>query len=159
MSGTHIGKTIFIAQALPATNDEAGFAALNYTKVEGLQILPQFGVSHNNIDRSDLQSGFVQGLKGSGSGTDSTMTFHTIDGDAGQAILKTAAAAFGEGGDVSLKVVRGSGPNEAAVAGDPVVYAQGYVHSDTENQGDDSNYEGFTVNFKQNAIHINGTEV
>lgn len=158
MSGTHIGKTIFIAQALPATNNEAGFRALTYVKVDGLQVLPQFGISHNNIDRADLQTGFTEGLKGSGSGNDSTMTFRTVDGDAGQAILKAAAAAFGQGGDVSLKVVRGSGADEAAVSGDPVVYAQGYVHSDTENQGDDSNYEGFTVNFKQNAIHINSTE-
>lgn len=146
MSGIFIGKTIEVAQALPATNDSAGFAALTYTKVNGVQILPTFGLAHNNIDRDDLESGFTEGLKGAASGTDSTMTFRDVDGDAGQALLKAAANASGISGDLSVKIVDANGNAEE--------YAQGYAHSFTPNQGDNSSYEGFTVNFKQNAVSV-----
>jgi hypothetical protein len=38
-----------------------------------------------------------------------------------------------------------------------VQFAQGYFHSYTETAADTTSYEGFTVNFKQNAAFISGT--
>lgn len=154
MTGSHIGKTIYVAAALPATNTAAGFEALTWVKAEGVQVLPQLGVSHANIDAPDLQTGFTQGIKGAGSGNDSTMSFRDVDSDAGQEDIRDAANAGGDGGIMSIKIVKGSGTDQAPVENDPVQYAQGYVHSYVEIQGDTTTHEGFSVNFKQNALTI-----
>lgn len=158
MTGSHIGKTIYVAEAIPATNDEGGFAALTWTKVNGVQVLPQLGVSHSNIDVPDLESGFTQGLKGAGSGNDSTASFRDVDGDAGQETLRDLANAGGDAGLGSIKIVKGSGENNAPTAGDPVEYAHGYFHSYVKMQGDTSTHEGFSVNFKQNALTVEGAQ-
>lgn len=158
MTGSHIGKTIYVAEAVPATNDAAGFAALTWVKANGVQTLPQLGVSHNNIDVPDLQTGFTAGIKGAGSGNDSTATFRMVAADAGQADIRGLANAGGTLGAGSIKIVKGSGAAQAPVAGDPVQYAQGYFHSYIEIQGDDTSHEGFSVNFKQNALTVDATE-
>lgn len=158
MTGSHIGKTIYVAEALPATNDAAGFAALTWVKANGVQTLPQLGVSHNNIDVPDLQTGFTAGIKGAGSGNDSTATFRMVAADAGQADIRGLANAGGTLGAGSIKIVKGSGVAQAPETGDPVQYAQGYFHSYIEIQGDDTSHEGFSVNFKQNALTVDATE-
>ncbi len=158
MTGSHIGKTIWIAEAIPATNDAGSFAALTWVKAEGIQVLPQLGVSNSNIDVPDLETGFTLGLKGAGAGNDSTSSFREVSGDAGQALLRTLANEGAGGGLASIKIVKGSGENQAPVTGDPVEYAHGYFHSYMRVQGDDSSHEGFSVNFKQNAVTIEATE-
>lgn len=158
LTGSHIGKTIYISDAVPATNTAAGFEALTWTKVNGVQTLPQLGVSHNDIEVPDLQTGFTAGIKGAGTGNNSTMTFRDVPGDAGQAELRSLADAGGTGGNGSIKIVKGSGVAQAPVAGDPVQYAHGYFHSFSEVQGDDSSHEGFSVNFRQNALTVVGAE-
>lgn len=158
MSGSHIGKTLYVATAAPATNNAAGFEALSWVKVEGLQSLPQLGVSHANIDVPDLQTGFTSGVKGAGTGNDSQMAFRMVDSDTGQGNLRTAANAGGDAGTISVKIVKGSGANQAPVNGDPVQYATGYAHSYLENQGTETTFEGFTVNFKQGAPTVDATQ-
>lgn len=158
MTASHIGKTLYAAPAAPATNDPAGYEALTWVKVNGWQVLPQLGVSHANIDVPDGQTGFTIGLKGAGTGNDSTMSFRDAPGDTGQANIRTAADAGGDGGVISIKIGKGSGTGGALVAGDPVQYAQGYAHSYVEIQGDTTTHEGFSVNFKQNAVTIDATE-
>lgn len=154
MTGSHIGKTIWVSEAIPATNDAAGFAALTWQKVSGVQVLPQLGVSNANIDVPDLETGFTMGLKGAGSGNDSTASFRDVPEDEGQATLRDLANQGANGGIASIKIVKGSGEDAAPVAGDPVEYAHGYFHSYVRVQGDDSSHEGFSVNFKQNAVTI-----
>lgn len=152
-----IGKTLYVSAALPATNDAAGFEALTWTKVEGLQELPQIGVSHANIDVPDLQSGFTAGVKGAATGNDSQMMFRDIgSADAGQDIIHTASD--GGSGSMSVKIVEGSGTDNAPVSGDPVEYAQGYAHSYLKNKGTTTSHEGFAANFKQNALSVTATE-
>lgn len=149
---SNIGKTLYVSSTLPATNNKAGFEALTWTKVNGMVSGPQLGVTHSNIDIPDVQTGFTKGVKGAGQGQDSQMAF-TIDGnDAGRTIIKTAADS-GQG-FLAIKIVTGSGANQAPVTGDPVQYAQGYVHSYTENPATTDSYEGFTVNFKQNFVTV-----
>lgn len=157
-TGSHIGKTIYIAEALPATNDAAGFAALTWVKINGVQTLPQLGVTHSDIPVPDLQTGFTSGIKGAGTGNDSTMTFRMVASDAGQEDLRNRANAGGTGGACSIKIVKGSGASQAPATGDPVQYAQGYAHSYLEIQGDDSSHEGFSVNFRQNDLTVDATE-
>jgi len=158
MSNSNIGKTIYVASALPATNDEPGFDALTWVKANGVQTIGSLGVSHANIDVPDLQTGFTQGVKGAATGNDVQLTFRMVPNDAGQGNIRTLANAGGVAAAGSIKIVRGSGANQAPVVGDPVQYAQGYFHSYVENEASDSSYEGFTVQFRQNAQTVNAIE-
>ena len=153
-----IGKKIFFSATLPATNNAAGFEALTWVELEYPQSLPQFGISHANIDVEDLASGFTKGVKGAATGVDSQGSCRIED-----SALETGQAAFAAickaaGGDVALKIGTGSGTAGALVEDDPVVYAQGYAHSYQENQATVSAYEGFVYNFKQNEPEIADTE-
>jgi len=153
----HIGKTFYVSAALPATNDAAGFEALSWTEVKGLQQLPQLGVSHANIDVPDLKSGFTSGIKGAATGVDASAAFRFLDSsDPGQVILKDQANHAQ--GNISVKIGTGSGTDNALTSGDTVQYAQGYAHSYQEMQGDSTTHEGFTVSFHQNDFTVDGTE-
>lgn len=158
MSNTNIGNSVYVAAALPAANNAAGFEALTWIEVAGAVSAPSLGISNNNIDVPNLKTGFTTGLKGAASGTDNTFTFQTVSGDAGQAALIAAALAQGTASNISVKIVRGTGVDNAPVAGDNLVYAQGYAHSYQDMERTDSSYEGFTANFKQNAEQVYGTE-
>jgi hypothetical protein len=160
MTDNHIGKTIYVAQALPATNDTTGFEALTWVQVKGPITGPQLGVSHSMIDIPDLATGFTTAAKGAASGTDTTMSFRKVASDAGQEDLKEQAE--DQNGVLSIKIVTGSGTDSgdgpAPVTGDPVEYAQGIAHSYQPNQIDGGNFEGFSVGFKQNDFTVIGTE-
>lgn len=158
MSQSQIGKTIYVATALPATNNEAGFDALTWTKVNGLVSVGSLGVSHSNIDVPDLQTGFTTGVKGAGTGNDVAIVFRTVASDSGQGSIQTLADAGGTGAVGSIKIVKGTGAGQAPATGDPVEYAQGYFHSLAFNEASDSSYEGFTVQFKQNALTVRALE-
>lgn len=156
MTDNHIGKTLWVAEAAPATNDDTGFEALTWVEVKGHITLPQFGVTHSMIDVPDLKSGFTSAVKGAGQGVDTTATFRQVDGDAGQEDVM--AAANSQDGIISFKIVKGSGTDNAPASGDPVEYATGIAHSYQPNQGDNSNYEGFSVGFRQNDFTVVATE-
>ncbi|WP_406646856.1 hypothetical protein QEZ52_00280 [Aliisedimentitalea scapharcae] len=160
MTDNHIGKTLWMATALPASNDTTGFEALTWVQVKGIQTLPVFGVTHSNTDVPDLATGFTSGTKGAGSGRESQFTTREISGDTGQGNVKTQAN--DKDGLVSLKIAEGSGTDSgdgpALVTGDAVKYAQGYLHSHEENQGTDNTHKGATCSFKQNNFTVEGTE-
>jgi len=151
-----IGQTIFVAEAYPSANTAAGFEALSWVKVNGLQTLPQLGVTHSMIDVPDLQTGFTSAVKGAGQGADTTATFREVASDAGQEDIKNSADS--QAGILSIKIVDGSGAAQAPVSGDPVLYAQGIAHSYQPNQGDNASFEGFTIGFRQNAPTIAATQ-
>jgi hypothetical protein len=160
MTRSHIGKTLWVAMAAPATNDASGFAALTWVKVNGVQVLPQIGVAHNNIDVPDLETGFTRGVKGAGTGNDSVASFRLVAGDTGQGNVRTLAnanAVAAGAGVGSIRITRATGAGGAPATGDIVQYATGYFHSYVENQGDDSSHEGFSVNFKQNGATVDAT--
>jgi len=160
MSSNHKGMTLWIATALPATNDAAGFEALTWVQVKGIQTLPVFGVTHSNTDIPDLATGFTSGTKGAGSGRETQFTYREITGDTGQGNVETQGV--DRDGIVSLKIAEGSGTDSgdgpAVVTGDPVQYAQGYLHSHEENQGSDNSFKGATCTFKQNNFTVKATE-
>jgi hypothetical protein len=159
---SHIGKRVYVATALPATNDEPGFDALTWVEITGVQVLPQLGVSHANIDVPDLASGFTRGLKGASTGNDSTMTVRKLASDTGQTNVRTLANSGGLSGVGSIKIAKATGTLVNGVPtlqiGDAVQYAQGYFHSYVEIQGDTTTHEGFSVNFKQNAVTVDALE-
>lgn len=150
----NIGKSIFFASALPATNDDTGFEALTWLELEHPQTLPQFGVTNSNIDVSDLKTGFTSGVKGSASGVDSQGSNRIEASELTTNQLAFKALCDGPTGVCSIKIITGSGTGNAPATGDPVEYAQGYVHSYQENQATDSTHEGFVYNFKQNALTV-----
>lgn len=156
MTQNNIGKTFYVAEALPTANTAAAFAELTWVKVNGVQRIGGIGITHAGIDVEDMQSGFTTSMKGAGAGTDSEATFRDVPADAGQAALQR----LGEGkhGLGSVKIVRGSGVGEAPVAGDPVRYAQGYFHSYTPNEDSVTSHEGFSVAFRNNAVAVDATE-
>jgi hypothetical protein len=160
MTRNNIGKTLFVAQALPATNDDTGFEALTWVQVKGLQVLPQLGISHADIEVPDLATGFTSTLKGAATGVESTMAFRTVDSDAGQEDVREQA--HDAQGLMSVKIVTGSGTDTgdgpAPVSGDAVKYAQGICKNYQEIQGDTTNHEGFSVAFRQNDFTVDATE-
>ena len=160
MTANHIGKTMYVAQAVPAANTAAGFEALTWVQVRGIQTLPVLGVTHSGIDISDLGTGFTRSAKGAGAGRDSNFSFRNIDADAGQEdVEEQCVDADGLG---SVKIVTGSGADTgdgpAPVTGDPVQYAQGYFHTFEENQGTDTTFEGATASFRQNDFTVKASE-
>jgi hypothetical protein len=159
-TANQIGLTLYGVAGVPATNNKAGFEALTFVQLKGTQMLPSFGVTHGNIDVSDLGTGFTSGVKGAATGSDSTFTFHGTGADTG--VATAIVAANNEAGLYSLKIVRGtgtdSGDGPAPVAGDIVQYAQGYLHSYVLNPKDDASFEGGTINFKQNDVTVDDVE-
>ena len=158
MSQPHLLKAIFVTAGVPTTNDAAGFEALTWTRVAHPVTGPSFGLTHANIDVPNLETGFTLGAKGAGSGIDSTMSFANVASDTGQALLKTLGEAGGAEGYGSIKLARIETPGGAVLPGAAVEYATGYFHSFTENAADTTSYEGFSVNFKQNAPAVKDTE-
>lgn len=155
MTENHIGKSLWVATAAPATNDAAGFEALIWVEVSGLLTAPQFGVTHSDIDVPDLKTGFTIGLKGAAQGVSTTATFRKVDSDTGQGDLKTAAN--DQSGVISLRLVTGTGTGNAPATGDVVQYAQGYAKDYQENQAETGGYEGFQIGFRQNDFTVDGT--
>lgn len=152
-----IGDVVYIADGIPATNDAAGFEALSWVKVEGVQTNPKFGLTHNIIEVPDLPTGLTIGEKGAAQGTETPMTFREVPGDAGRTLLKSLAQ--DPEGLTSVKVVtKASGPGNTVAAGDAVEYAQGVSHSFMPNDRTVTNYKGYTVQFRQNAAPVEATE-
>lgn len=160
MTDNHIGKTLYIAQAVPAANTTAGFEALTWVQVKGVQTLPQFGITHSTIDVPDLASGYTSKIKGAATGVSTTGTCRLIPADAGQVDIEEQC--LDQLGAVSFKIGKGSGADSgdgpALTTGDTVEYAQGVLHSFQPNQPNDSSHEGFSYTFEQNAPTVAGTE-
>lgn len=152
---THIGKQVWIATSIPATNDDTGFEALSWTRVNGFTGGLQLGFEAENVDIPDIGSGITLGAKGMRTGAESEMSFRRISGDSGQGTLKTEADGVASAG--SVKVIS-AGVDVAAEPGDRVQYAQGYFHSFMEMEISEDGYEGFTVNFKQNRPTVEAVE-
>jgi hypothetical protein len=160
MTESNIGLTLWGVAGAPATNNAAGFEALTWVQLKGMDNLPVFGVTHANNDVRDIATGFTSGNKGAATGKDTSFTYNGDGTDTGVATAITAAET--RPGTYSLKTVRGSGTDAgdgpAPASGDPVQYAQGYLHTYEENPKDDSTNEGASINFKQNAPTVVATQ-
>lgn len=156
MSINDIGATIYVATALPATNDASGFEALTWVKVNGVQSIGELGIAHEGIDVPDLQTGFTSQVKGAASGLDATLVFRTVASDTGQDNLKTAAES--DAGTASIKIGYGTGTSQALQTGDAVTYVQGIAHSYRRRERSITSHAGFSVVFRNNALPVEATE-
>ncbi|MHA3913846.1 hypothetical protein [Halovulum sp. GXIMD14793] len=140
MSGSFITSTIAVANAAPATFDQAGYEALTWENAGGVQTLPVPGWETNMIDVPDLTSGITKAVKGASAGRVSTVAFREIITDTGQTNIKSYAAP-GFVDEVSVRIT---------YPGGAVEYMSGLMHNYLFNEGTDSSFRGFTASFRQN---------
>ncbi|OWV44206.1 hypothetical protein [Mameliella alba] len=159
----NISATLYVANAVPATNDAAGFEALTWTKVDVLIEEPQFGSSGEGIDTPNLSTGYTAAVKGARSGMSSPIIVR-YDANATQTgydLLKTIAKS--SAGLCSVKIGYGTGTVDpltgpALTSGDEVIYAHGVALDYQRNKGTTTSYKGYQVTFRQNAPEVEDTE-
>lgn len=86
---TAAGSSIAISAALPATEDTAGYAALTFTDIGGVEKLGAFGATTAKVDFQPLK-GPKEKLKGSTDYGSLTVSLAHDKADAGQTLLRTA---------------------------------------------------------------------
>lgn len=89
-SQTAAGSTLAICAALPATQDAAGFAALTFTDIGGIEKIGTFGANYAKVEFQPLKGG-KQKHKGSPDYGALQPSLALDDSDAGQALLRTAS--------------------------------------------------------------------
>lgn len=85
------GSTAHISAALPATADAAGYGALTYTKIGGLQSIGTFGATTTVVNFQPLD-GPEEKHKGPTNYGSLQLPIAHDKADAGQTLLRTAAA-------------------------------------------------------------------
>ena len=87
---TAAGSSIAISAGAPATQDAAGFAALTFTEVGGVEKIGPIGASFAKVDFQPLKGPKVK-LKGSADYGSLQPSYAHDTADAGQTLLRTAA--------------------------------------------------------------------
>ncbi len=145
----YIGSIVSVAPGVPATFNKAGYEALTWTVVAGLQVAPIPGMETDTIDVPDLTTGITKREKGASAGRETEMGFRDVPGDTGQTNVRTyAAPAYGS--EVSVRVVLPNGTNTH-------IYMSGIMYSLMDNEGTVESYRGFTVTFSQNYDEVRAT--
>lgn len=89
-SSTAAGSTIAFSAAVPATFDAAGYTALTFTEVGGVETIGALGATTNKVDFQPLK-GPKEKHKGSTDYGSLQPSIALDDTDAGQTLMKTAA--------------------------------------------------------------------
>lgn len=90
-STTAAGSALAISAGIPATNDAAGYAALTYTEIGQIEKIGAIGAVFAKVEFQPLK-GAKQKHKGSVDYGSLSPTLAHDDSDAGQTLLRTAAA-------------------------------------------------------------------
>lgn len=88
-STTAAGTALAISAALPATHTEAGFAALTFTEIGGIEKLGSFGHTNAETEFTPLK-GAVETHKGAPNYGSLQPSLAHDEEDAGQTLLRTA---------------------------------------------------------------------
>lgn len=126
---TSTGITLSVAAAQPATEDEAGYAALSYTEILGVTNMPAFGATVNVVESRPLKTGVVEKYKGFINYGSVPVDFDIIEGDAGQALVTAGVTGAEKNTRHSFKLTYQVGALTATR------YFQGKFFSDPENPG------------------------
>ena len=146
--GNYIGQTLKAALGAPATNDQAGNAALTFVEMVGYSMVPTNRFSTSDIDTDDLLSGIVLGQKGGATGDNQTIAFHKSNGEGGHAEMELWAA-FDQGQQVTFEVTSADGTTAN--------FLTGILRNYKPKEGSLTNDDGFTVDFRQNRQQFTGT--
>jgi hypothetical protein len=90
MTQTAAGSTLAISAAAPATQDAAGYAALTFTDIGGIEKIGTVGASFAKVEFQPLK-GPKEKLKGSADYGSLQPSLAHNETDAGQVLLRTAA--------------------------------------------------------------------
>ncbi len=121
-----IGTTISVSVTEPATRDQAGYAALTYTKVGATLTIPTFGGSSSPTSSTPLETGTVCKSQGPIDWGQLAMNALYVEGEAGHAILLDGLNGSNKGQDLAIEIKY---PNGA------IRYTGGYVGAYTETPG------------------------
>ncbi|EJL34122.1 hypothetical protein [Novosphingobium sp. AP12] len=89
-SSTAAGTSIAISAAVPATQDAAGYAALTYTDIGGVEQIGAIGATTNKVEFQPLK-GAKEKHKGSTDYGSLQPSLAHDEADAGQTLLRTAS--------------------------------------------------------------------
>ena len=139
MSVTFAGTTVSISAVLPATYDQAGFAALTFTAIGEVTTAPgSGGKTYEDVSYTTLADRATKHLKGTSDQAEQTLEIVVDRADAGQAL---AVAALDSDNEYAMKVEYNNGEVDYAN-----VLVTGY-----EGAGGDSNtIRTATMTFRRN---------
>lgn len=100
------GTKVYLSDQVPATNDLAGFSALNYTQIKGVRVAGEIGNNWQTRDNAPIEHEFVNRVKTNLMFSPIQLEVITIVGDPGQAMLQEAS---GLDKTYSLKIDRADG--------------------------------------------------
>ena len=124
-----IGTTLSVSSTEPATQDQAGFELLTYTKIGKLLTIPAFGGVAAVISNTPLETGTECKSQGAINWGSMPLSGLYVDDDAGLDILNEGLNGTFKGQDMAFKLEY---PNGA------VRYLRGFITTYTENPGDAS---------------------
>lgn len=130
---TSAGSTLSLSAALPATYDQAGYAALTFTPVGEVTDIGEFGRQYNLVTHNTLAD--RRTVKRKGSFNDGTLTVQLarVPSDLGQIIITAAVDS-----DASIAV-------EVVLQDGTIFYTTAQVMSYTANIGNVDQITGSTV--------------
>jgi hypothetical protein len=143
MSNIDIGTLIAIAPGVPATFDAAGYAALTWVNIVGLQSIGEMGDENETIAIPDLTAGRIRTRKGAATGTTVSIALRAplpAETATGQANLKTAATGTGAT-ESSFRVTDASGN---------IDYFSGVPMNWKRTERTTSSFEGYTCDVALN---------
>lgn len=134
---TSTGITVGIVDALPATYDAAGYAALTYTNIGELNTIPAFGPTVAVVESNPLATGVTEKFKGFTNYGSVALAADYDDEDAGQAVVSAAVEGASKLNRHSFKLTYPTGA---------VRYWAGKAFSYTEEPGSANSMVGCTMN-------------
>lgn len=84
-----IGTKLYVSNALPATENQAGYEALTWTAVGEVTELPEHGPSHEVVTHVPLATGITQKFHGVKNNGSMAVPYAVDRDDAGQVIVNT----------------------------------------------------------------------
>jgi hypothetical protein len=109
---TSTGMQFAIVNGVPATVDQAGFAALTYENVGEVVDIAEIGADVTVVTHLPLATGIVEKLKGFTNFGSSSVSFGRDITDAGQIALKSAAQGANKNNQQSVEITSQDGTKD-----------------------------------------------
>lgn len=142
-----VGTKLKIATGRPATHDQAGYGAMTFTEIEGVIDIPDRGDDSEDIADPTIKEGRAEHFTGTKDGGVLQIPIKHIEGDAGQAELKSAA-----GTNVTMSF------QEVDPDGETHFYF-GRVHAVLRRASSSKSFKGYIAKVAVNSGRFIGTEV
>lgn len=142
---TSLGATWAISTSAPATEDQAGYAALTYTEVSEIENLGAIGPTFEDVTFTPLKDGVTQHRKGAVDYGQLTVSMAVDDADAGQNLVDSGVDGAEKSTVFSHKITLGDGA---------VRYFRGQIYSSPESVGDASTMVTKEVNVMVSSVPV-----